>query len=436
MASVRRDKDAGRIVVRAYGGTDPVTGKVRQPSKTLPIDASDDDIQRAKDEVDLQAGLAKRMGARCTIGALVDYYVSGCVDYGKSPTTVDAYESLARCYVHPHIGKISFDKAKPADFSELYRYLLRKGGRHGDPLSAQTVKKFHAFLSGCFSTLVADGVIKTSPLAGVKVPRGESPEAMPLSERDFAALTSYLSGVLATRFNSNGWKSHSLAAAFWLDLHTGARRGELAGFFVGDFKSRRGTDPSIRIARNLVQTKRGKGALTYKPPKSKAGIRNLVLDTVTAQVIADHIARQDAILRSCGVAQDASTPLFAHSDGSPLRPSELTDCFRDLRKHLELSPSVHLHTLRHTHATYLLEQGTNIRTVQERLGHSKIDVTLGIYGHVLPGRDAAAANDFGEASKNIVNNACIPGAATFAPTCPRTGETCARFDNTSGISNA
>ena len=428
MASVRRDECAGRILVRAYGGTDPVTGKVRQPSRTLPIEASDDDIQRAMDEVDLQAGLAKRMGARCTIGALVDYYLSGCVDYGKSPTTVAAYESLARCYVHPHVGKIAYVKSKPSDFSELYRYLLREGGRHGDPLSAQTVKKFHAFLSGCFSTLVADGVIETSPLAGVKVPRGESPEAVPLSERDFAALTSYLGGVLSSRFTSDGWIAQSLAAAFWVALHTGARRGELAGFQIGDFKARPGSDPSIRIARSIAQIKRGDAAVFYKPPKSKAGIRTIVLDSGTAHVLADHCARQDAILRSCGIVQDASTPLFAHSDGSPLKPSELTDGFRDVRKHLKLSPSAHLHTLRHTHATYLLEQGTNIRTVQERLGHSKIDVTLGIYGHVLPGRDAAAARDFGEASKNIVHNACSVGASTFVPTCPRTGETCVRFE--------
>lgn len=38
--------------------------------------------------------------------------------------------------------------------------------------------------------------------------------------------------------------------------------------------------------------------------------------------------------------------------------------------------------LRHTHATILFENGANAKDIQERLGHSRIDVTLNIYSHV------------------------------------------------------
>ena len=43
-----------------------------------------------------------------------------------------------------------------------------------------------------------------------------------------------------------------------------------------------------------------------------------------------------------------------------------------------------LHGLRHTWATLALEQGIHPRVVQERLGHSTIAITLGIYSHVVP----------------------------------------------------
>ena len=47
-------------------------------------------------------------------------------------------------------------------------------------------------------------------------------------------------------------------------------------------------------------------------------------------------------------------------------------------------PRLTLHGLRHTWATLALEQGVHPRVVQERLGHSTIAITLGIYSHVSP----------------------------------------------------
>jgi integrase len=56
-------------------------------------------------------------------------------------------------------------------------------------------------------------------------------------------------------------------------------------------------------------------------------------------------------------------------------------------------PVIRLHDLRHTHATGLLQIGTPVHVVQQRLGHATPAITLGIYGHVLPtmGRTAAVS---------------------------------------------
>ena len=53
-----------------------------------------------------------------------------------------------------------------------------------------------------------------------------------------------------------------------------------------------------------------------------------------------------------------------------------------------------LHSLRHSHATLLLQAGTHPRVVMERLGHSSIRVTLDTYSHVIGGLQKLAAQKF------------------------------------------
>lgn len=54
-------------------------------------------------------------------------------------------------------------------------------------------------------------------------------------------------------------------------------------------------------------------------------------------------------------------------------------------------PRLTVHGLRHTWATLALESGVHPRVVQERLGHSTVAITLGIYSHVSPTLDSDAA---------------------------------------------
>lgn len=438
-ARVSTDKRTGNLVVRAYGRKDPSTKKVYAPSKTLPADATQDEIDAAVEWVELRAGTAQKGGALYTVGSLVDYYVDGLADYGKSPTTVAAYRSLARCYVHPHIGDVPFEKARQADFASLYRLLLHEGGRGGKPLSAQTVKKFHAFLSGCFSSLMKDGVTDRNPVLGVKVPKGRSPEAKPLSKRDFGALVGWMQEVLAEPVeDAAGWHRRSFATALWTCLNTGVRRGELAGFQAGDWRPPGRVEPddpaTLRVARSLVDI-RGVG-LSYKDPKSERSKRTLSLDGGLAQILPAHLAMQRAVLAEHGVRMGPETPLFAHADGRPIGPGEYTDGFRELARELDMERGAHLHTLRHTHASYLLEAGEHIKAIQERLGHSTIDITLNIYGHLMPGRDAKAAQRFGEVFDSVAQRTHSEDRGMYAPKCPLSGDTCVRFAGKAGTGNA
>ena len=70
--------------------------------------------------------------------------------------------------------------------------------------------------------------------------------------------------------------------------------------------------------------------------------------------------------------------------------------FKPLLKKAGMPKEVRFYDLRHTFATLMLEQGENPKDVQEILGHSRIDVTMNVYAHVLPHIQEEAMDRFAE----------------------------------------
>jgi len=66
-------------------------------------------------------------------------------------------------------------------------------------------------------------------------------------------------------------------------------------------------------------------------------------------------------------------------------------------------PRLRFHDLRHAHATHLLANGVHPKVASERLGHSKIGITLDLYSHVLPGMEADAAERVDAALQAAIN---------------------------------
>ncbi|XQM00774.1 site-specific integrase [Slackia exigua] len=187
-----------------------------------------------------------------------------------------------------------------------------------------------------------------------------------------------------------------MACVWATALGTGCRRGELSGFSVESLRRARYGDDSawsLRVSRSAAEVG---GALVLKEPKSATSKRNVALDDATFEALSGMLARRSALLGPPA----PSAPLFVDAMGERIAPGRMSREFSALCRRLKLAQGVHLHTLRHTHATYLLEAGESIRAVQERLGHSSVKTTLELYGHVLPGRDLEAARLFAKATES------------------------------------
>ena len=92
---------------------------------------------------------------------------------------------------------------------------------------------------------------------------------------------------------------------------------------------------------------------------------------------------------------EATALVFARADGNPTHPDYFSQTFERLIAQTDL-PRIRLHDLRHTHASILLQAGTPVKVVSERLGHATPAFTMNVYQHVLPGMQADAAAAFGE----------------------------------------
>ncbi len=85
-----------------------------------------------------------------------------------------------------------------------------------------------------------------------------------------------------------------------------------------------------------------------------------------------------------------------HSDGAPIRPSQLRHNYEKIIKSCGL-PYIRFHDLRHSFATNLWELGFDLKDIQELLGHSSVAITSDIYTHMREEKKKSVMERYSEA---------------------------------------
>jgi integrase len=143
-----------------------------------------------------------------------------------------------------------------------------------------------------------------------------------------------------------------------------------------------------------------KGQFIFKAPKTQKSRRLVPISPSTCEVLRLHGEAQNKQRLALNLPAIVDSDLvFANWDGKPYQPNSITHAWVKLSKKHNLH-GVRLHDLRHTMASWMLAQGVHPKIVQERLGHSSIQITLDTYSHVAPGLQQAAANKLDDVLKN------------------------------------
>ncbi|MGW1056972.1 tyrosine-type recombinase/integrase [Micromonospora rubida] len=107
----------------------------------------------------------------------------------------------------------------------------------------------------------------------------------------------------------------------------------------------------------------------HKKPKSRAGNRDLALDTETVKVLAAYKAHRAERRLAVGEAWPDTGLFFVRPNGQPWYPNGSPKRFRKLVRQAGFAP-IRLHDLRHSAATIALDAGVDIKVVSEQLGHT------------------------------------------------------------------
>ncbi len=305
-------------------------------------------------------------------GFLMDRWLRG-IRREVADSALSNYSTIVANYVVPRIGDVRLSRLSTRQVDQMYADLLESGARDGRPLSGATVVQVHRTLRRAFNDAVRWGLINANPVTDAKVPR---PEGRTLTVWTPEQSAAFIRSVRGDR----------LFALWLVALHTGMRRGELAGLRWRDVDLTSG-----KVSIVVQRTTDGFRVVTVEP---KAGSRRVVqlAGDVTAEV-RSHRDRQVVEREALGIRPAGPDDVvFADQHGEPYHPQQLRVLFGRASERAGL-PAIRLHDLRHTMATTALTAGIHPKVVQERLGHTTVAMTLDTYSHVTDTIQAAAAEE-------------------------------------------
>jgi integrase len=128
----------------------------------------------------------------------------------------------------------------------------------------------------------------------------------------------------------------------------------------------------LAVVQSAEQTKSG---VRFKEPKSGRA-RTVALSTTVVAELKAHRIQQAQELLKVGTRLSDDDFVVAQADGSPLRPHSLGQEWVRFLAATPSLPRIRFHDLRHAHATHLLASGVHPKVASERLGHSKVAITL------------------------------------------------------------
>ncbi len=299
-------------------------------------------------------------------GDWIEYWYENHAKPKVRPTTQAGYEDRIRLHIVPEIGDIPLNKLTRNDLQQFYGRLKKSGRktlveRYGEGLSDRMVRMCHATCRTALQKAVQEGLIRTNPAIGCKLPPKKAREMQVLDREE---LQRFLIQAQAEGYYE----------LFLLDLATGLRRGEIMALQWDDLDFETGV---LNVSRQVCSVR---GKLEISQPKTKNSIRRIVLPPAVVEVLREY--RKTVHSRWM-----FPSPV---KEDMPLGPGVALKRLHAILEHAGCK-HVRFHDLRHTFATLALSNGMDVKTLSAMLGHVSAATTMDIYTHITDDMQRTAA---------------------------------------------
>lgn len=261
------------------------------------------------------------------------------VERGLSRNTIDAYKNDLIGFFDYFQNIENLDEIKRNNFSEYTMFLASNN------ISALSITRKIASIKGFFKYVSANREIKANPALAINSPK--LPKRLP-KVITFEEIKKLLNNRLTVKEK----------AVFELLYATGLRVSELVNLEIKnvDFKN------------NLIKTT-GKGSKERFVPVGKQA----------KAALNEYLKQRELILKTKFGSNYKENAIFINDNGKKISRQWVYNFIKKQGEtiHKQISP----HTIRHSFATHLLENGADLRAVQELLGHSSV-VTTQLYTHI------------------------------------------------------
>lgn len=354
----------GTYYFRANLGYDAVTGK---------------QIQKYR------SGFSTKKEARAEYSKLILAAEEGLAMEKKQPSFKQFIEEIYLPWYKTQVKESTY-KNRLNTIEKHFKFFYRKKVNEIEPIHVQTwqlklakdyspnyVRIIQGMLSLAFDRAIILGLAKKNPARMVGNIKSKKVKV------DFWTLEEFQK-VISLLYKGDYYE-HYLFICFWLLFTTGLRIGEAAALQWEDIDFESGI---ISVTKTLYY--KSMNEYTFVDPKTSASIRTVVIDKDTIRELNDWMEVQKKVLKDCNFVLSYS--------GIPTSKHTLP---RALEKLAGLA-GVHrikIHALRHSHVALLISMGVNPLIVKDRLGHEKIQTTLGTYGHLYPNSNFEVAKMLG-----------------------------------------
>jgi integrase len=311
-----------------------------------------------------------------TFGEYAQKHVEGYAKTACKYTTYRGYLGVLNTHLLPVWENRRLDQITRADVKTLLLSKMRDGKAAG------TVANMRTLISGVFTHACDEGVVTVNPALrlGRLLPKQDL-------RRHIKPLTREQTSVFLATVREHAPKHYPL---FLCAFRTGMRMGEVLGLAWGD----------VDFDAKTITIQRGCTACHFSTPKSHK-LRVIDMSEQLSRVLLKHrkriLRKHRGHLPTCEVpdmrgGKKTIQLMFPGRFGGPIDGDNFRkQVFEPLVDKSKL-PRFRFHDIRHTFASLLLAQGESVTYVKEQMGHSSIQTTVDVYGHLVPGSNRIAVN--------------------------------------------